>query len=89
MELISSDTREVVLGNLCQVKAAIENLLLWNQGITDMNTLLMSPGRMQDLAGNSMTIMAIGEGFRKRLIMQQTDGFWHLGPKSHGDRCLG
>ncbi len=37
----------------------------WNEGITDMNDLLMSSGGMQDLAGNCMTIMAIGEGFRK------------------------
>ena len=63
MELTSSDTREVVVDTLCQVKAAIENLMKWNQGITDMNDLLMSSGGMQDLAGNCMTIMAIGEEF--------------------------
>lgn len=62
MESISSDTREVVLDILSQVKTAIENLMKWNQGITDMNDLLMSPGGMQDLAGNCMTIMAIGYG---------------------------
>jgi hypothetical protein len=65
MELISSDKREVVLDTLYQIKEAIENLIKWNQGITDMNDLLLSPGGMQDLAGNCMTIMAIGEGFRK------------------------
>ena len=31
----------------------------------NMNQLLMSPSSIQDLAGNCMTIMAIGEGFRK------------------------
>ena len=72
MELISSDKREVVLDTLYQIKEAIENLIKWNQGITDMNDLLLSPGGMQDLAGNCMTIMAIGEGFRK--IDKTTDG---------------
>ena len=72
MELISSDKCEVVLDILYQVKDAIENLMKWNQGITDMNTLLMSPEGMQDLAGNCMTIMAVGEGFRK--IDKVTDG---------------
>jgi len=51
---------------------SIENLLLWNEGIKDMNVLLSSPGGMQDLAGNCMTIMIIGEGFRK--IDKMTDG---------------
>ena len=65
MESISSDMREVVLDTLLQIKSAIENLMKWNQDITDMNDLLMSPNGMQDLAGNCMTIMAIGEGFKK------------------------
>ena len=63
---------EVVLDSLYQIKDAIENLMKWNQGITDMNDLLMSPSGMQDLAGNCMTIMAIGEGFRK--IDKSTNG---------------
>ena len=66
------DKREVVLDILLQVKESIENLMTWNKGITDMNSLLMSSGGMQDLAGNCMTIMAIGEGFRK--IDKVTDG---------------
>lgn len=65
MELISSDKREVVLDILFQVKESIENLMSWNQGVADMNSLAMSLDGMQDLAGNCMTIMAIGEGFRK------------------------
>lgn len=65
MESISLDKREVVLDILHQIKESIENLMRWNQGITDMNQLLMSPSGVQDLAGNCMTIMAIGEGFRK------------------------
>lgn len=72
MESISSDMHEVVLDSLYQIKAAIENLMNWNQGITDMNDLLMSSSGMQDLAGNCMTIMAIGEGFRK--IDKSTNG---------------
>lgn len=72
MESISSDKREVVLDILLQVKESIENLMTWNKGITDMNELLMSSGGVQDLAGNCMTIMAIGEGFRK--IDKITDG---------------
>jgi len=80
MELISSDKREVVLDTLYQIKEAIENLLKWNQGITDMNDLLLSSDGMQDLAGNCMTIMAIGEGFRK--IDKTTDGqFLSLRPE--------
>ena len=65
MESISMDKREVLLDTLCQVQEAIGNLMTWNQGINDMNDLLLSPDGMQDLAGNCMTIMAIGEGFRK------------------------
>ena len=72
MESISSDKREVVLDVLHQIKEAIENLMKWNQGITDMNDLLLSPSGTQALAGNCMTIMAIGEGFRK--IDKITDG---------------
>lgn len=62
----------MVLDTLYQIRAAIENLMTWNQGIADMNDLLMSPNGMQDLAGNCMTIMAIGEGFRK--IDKSTNG---------------
>ena len=65
MESISLDKREVVLDILHQIKESIENLMKWNMGITDMNQLLISPSGVQDLAGNCMTIMAIGEGFRK------------------------
>jgi len=65
MESISLEKREVVLDILQQIKESIENLMEWNHGITDMNQLLMSPSGIQDLAGNCMTIMAIGEGFRK------------------------
>ena len=80
MESISSDKREVVLDILHQIKESIENLMNWNQGITDMNQLLMSPSGMQDLAGNCMTIMAIGEGFRK--IDKITEGrFLSLRPE--------
>ena len=72
MESISSDKLEVLLDILHQVKGAIENLMSWNQDITDMNELLLSPKGMQDLAGNCMTIMAVGEGFRK--IDKATEG---------------
>lgn len=72
MESISLEQREVVIDTLHQIKMSIENLLLWNEGIKDMNVLLSSPGGMQDLAGNCMTIMIIGEGFRK--IDKMTDG---------------
>ena len=72
MESISLDKREVLLDILSQIKASIENLMKWNEDITDMNQLLLSPSGMQDLAGNCMTIMAIGEGFRK--IDKITDG---------------
>ena len=66
------DKREVVLDILLQIKESIENLMKWNQGIADMNQLLLSPSGVQDLAGNCMTIMAIGEGFRK--IEKITEG---------------
>lgn len=72
MESISSDKREVLLDTLLQVKEAIENLLAWNKGITDMNQLLQMPSGTQALAGNCMTIMAVAEGFRK--IDKATDG---------------
>ncbi|MBR5395599.1 MAG: DUF86 domain-containing protein [Bacteroidaceae bacterium] len=80
MELISLDKREVVLDILHQLKEAIENLMKWNQGIVDMNDLLLSSSGTQDLAGNCMTIMAIGEGFKK--IDKITDGqFLSLRPE--------
>ena len=80
MESISSDKREVVFDILHQIMESIENLMNWNQGISDMNQLLMSPSGMQDLAGNCMTIMAIGEGFRK--IDKITEGrFLSLRPE--------
>ena len=80
MESISSDKRELVLDILHQIKESIENLMNWNQGISDMNQLLMSPSGVQDLAGNCMTIMAIGEGFRK--IDKITEGrFLSLRPE--------
>lgn len=80
MESISLDKREVVLDILHQIKESIENLMNWNQGITDMNQLLMSPSGVQDLAGNCMTIMPIGEGFRK--IDKITEGrFLSLRPE--------
>lgn len=72
MESISSDKHEVLLDILQQIKEAIENLMAWNEGITDMNQLLLSPSGTQALAGNCMTIMAIGEGFRK--IDKATEG---------------
>ena len=74
------DKREVVLDILHQLKEAIENLMKWNQGIVDMNDLLLSSSGTQDLAGNCMTIMAIGEGFKK--IDKITDGqFLSLRPE--------
>ena len=80
MESISLDKREVVLDILHQLKEAIENLMKWNQGIADMNDLLLSSSGTQDLAGNCMTIMAIGEGFKK--IDKITDGqFLSLRPE--------
>lgn len=72
MESISTEQREIIIDALEQIKSAIENLLSWNEGIDDMNTLLMSPGGMQDLAGNCMLIMAVAEGFKK--IDKMTDG---------------
>lgn len=72
MESISTEQREIIIDALEQIKSAIENLLSWNEGIDDMNTLLMSSGGMQDLAGNCMLIMAVAEGFKK--IDKMTDG---------------
>lgn len=65
MEWMCSEKREIVLDALLQVEQGIENLLIWNEGIEDMNRLLMSPSGMQDIAGNCMLIMAVAEGFKK------------------------
>lgn len=58
--------------------------MTWNQGITDMSQLLLSAGGTQALAGNCMTIMAVGEGFRKidkitegRLLPLRPEIPWH------------
>ena len=72
MESIFLEERDVIIDTLQQIQTSIENLMQWNEGIKDMNVLLSSPGGMQDLAGNCMTIMIIGEGFRK--IDKMTDG---------------
>ena len=65
MASISLEQREVLEDCLLQIKDGIENLLKWNEKVRDMNELLMSPGGMQDLAGNCMLIMAVAEGFKK------------------------
>ena len=72
MESIFLEDRDVIIDTLQQIQTSIENLMQWNEGLKDMNVLLSSPGGMQDLAGNCMTIMIIGEGFRK--IDKMTDG---------------
>ena len=72
MESIFLEERDVIIDTLQQIQTSIENLMQWNEGIKDMNVLLSSPGGMQDLAGNCMTIMIIGEGYRK--IDKMTDG---------------
>ena len=72
MESIFLEERDVIIDTLQQIQTSIENLMQWNEGIKDMNVLLSSPGGMQDLAGNCMSIMIIGEGFRK--IDKMTDG---------------
>ena len=88
MESTFSDKREVVLDILQQIRNSIANLMKWNQGVTDMNQLLMSPGGVQDLAGNCMTIMAIGEGFRK--IDKITEGrFLSLRPEIPWHQVIG
>ena len=65
MALISLEKLEVTLDILHQIRDAIKNLILWNEGVEDMNDLLKSPNCMQALAGNCMLIMAIAEGFKK------------------------
>lgn len=59
MESMSLEKREILIDTLQQIKIAIENLMQWNGGISDMNDLLKSSSGMQDLAGNCMVIMAI------------------------------
>jgi len=72
MESISLEKREILLDTLLQIRQSCENLMNWNKDINDMKILLNSSSGMQDLAGNCMTIMVIGEGFRK--IDKMTDG---------------
>ena len=72
MASISLEKLEVTLDILYQIRDAIKNLILWNEGVADMNNLLKSPNGMQALAGNCMLIMAIAEGFKK--IDKYTDG---------------
>ena len=80
MESISLEQREIIDDALQQIRQSIENLLQWNEGIKDMNTLLTSPAGMQDLAGNCMVIMAIAESFKK--IDKMTNGcLLHLCPE--------
>lgn len=71
MVSISTERLESLLDSLQQIRVAIVNLQKWNDGIDDMNTLLMSHNGMQALAGNCMLIMAIAEGFKK--IDKNTD----------------
>ena len=64
MALISLEKLEVTLDILYQIRDAIKNLILWNEGVEDMNDLLISSNGMQGLGGNCMLIMAIAEGFK-------------------------
>ena len=72
MALISLEKLEVTLDILHQIRDAIKNLILWNEGVEDMNDLLKSSNGMQALACNCMLIMAIAEGFKK--IDKYTEG---------------
>lgn len=88
MELMSLEKREILLDTLHQIRQSCENLMSWNKDVKDMKVLLKSSTGMQDLAGNCMTIMAIGEGFRK--IDKVTDGqFLMLRPEIPWNQVLG
>ena len=88
MELISLEKREILLDTLQQIRQSCENLMSWNKDVKDMKVLLNSSTGMQDLAGNCMTVMAIGEGFRK--IDKITDGkFLILRPEIPWNQVFG
>lgn len=72
MVLTYMDKNEIILDDLQVLRTAIDNLREWNKTVDDFDELLKSPQGMQDLAGNCMVIMAIGEGFKK--IDKYTDG---------------
>ncbi len=88
MELTSLEKREILLDSLQQIRQSCENLMSWNKDVKDMKVLLNSSTGMQDLAGNCMTVMAIGEGFRK--IDKITDGkFLILRPEIPWNQVFG
>lgn len=88
MELTSLEKREILLDTLQQIRQSCENLMSWNKDVKDMKVLLNSSTGMQDLAGNCMTVMAIGEGFRK--IDKITDGkFLILRPEIPWNQVFG
>lgn len=88
MELTSLEKREILLDSLQQIRQSCENLMSWNKDVKDMKMLLNSSTGMQDLAGNCMTVMAIGEGFRK--IDKITDGkFLILRPEIPWNQVFG
>ena len=88
MESTSLGKREILLDTLQQIRQSCENLMSWNKDVKDMKVLLNSSTGMQDLAGNCMTVMAIGEGFRK--IDKITDGkFLILRPEISWNQVFG
>ncbi len=88
MELTSLEKREILLDTLQQIRQSCENLMSWNKDVKDMKVLLNSSTGMQDLAGNCMTVMAIGEGFRK--IDKISDGkFLILRPEIPWNQVFG
>ncbi len=72
MASISFQQLNVVEDQLKQIIEAINNLELWNEGITCIDDLLCSPEGMKTLAADCMLIEAIGEGIKR--IDERTDG---------------
>ena len=65
MESISSNVKELVIGLLNQIDAAITDILVWNQTICCAEDYLSSVDGSRNLAATRMMLEAIGEGCKR------------------------
>lgn len=65
MESMSSSVREVVVGMLSQIDAAINEIQVWNKDVRNVDDYLSSLDGSRNLAATSMMLESIGEAVKK------------------------
>lgn len=62
---MSSSVREVVVGMLSQIDAAINEIQVWNKDVRNVDDYLSSLDGSRNLAATSMMLESIGEAVKK------------------------